>query len=1063
MDCNKEEAVRAKGIAEKRMQNDDFEGARKIALKAQQLFPELENISQLLVVCDVHRSAQNKIYGSERDWYGILQVERMADAATIKKQYRRLALVLHPDKNNFPGAEAAFKLIGEANMVLSDQGKRSLYDNKCRFSMRNVAPKPPPHQVNRNSYFGKQNGVKNNIPNVSNSQFSSLNHHQSTQPGLSNGPPSFWTCCPFCNMKYRYYKDFLNRALRCQNCSKPFIAYDLGTQMIPPSNMGSQGSFSSRSMGSEPVLRTGSTAEVGGLTKSKGKEDGKEGVGMPNPMKAKESGTSKSTVRKRGRKLVVESSESSDTASSNDKDVVIQKNGGNSAGQTSGLNGIHPSRRSARQRHNVSYNESLSNDDDFVSPPKRSRGSGSSHNGEEEQKEAQVSKTDNSAGFAAAADRGKEEIKQKGSAPLEGSLSNRNGEAGKHKVNAEVAGTVDCSAKKTKVTDVSESNLNSSGTPDPEYYECPDPEFSDFDKDKEENCFSVDQFWACYDTIDGMPRFYARVRKVFSPGFKLRITWLEPNPGDQCEIDWLNEGLPAACGKFILGSSEEATARIMFSHQIHCEKGSSRCSYVVYPRKGEIWALFKDWDIRWSSDLMNHKKYDFEIVEVVSDFVENAGIRVVYLDKVKGFVSLFHLTTVKGSVSFLIPSKQLLRFSHRIPSFKMTGLEREGVPVGSFELDPASLPSNLYEFCHHGNVKMETESVDAKVNGSCPKSPDKKMEPMIGSVRMNTPKKSVDFEGKNGLERETLKLRRSPRELCSTGKKHNQVNAGQCTTEERTANHLDGNKDKKHGDLMLSKGSASSCLADEKMHSPMKDAGSSSFMKSPRIPPSVYPACKISEEEFYNFGGDKSEGKFQLGQIWALYSNKDGLPKSYAQVKKIESSPFRLQVAVLEPCAQPKDMKQPVCCGMFKPQSGKGRVFSPSAFSHMLKVESIGKNRFEIYPREGEIWALYTNWNPNLTCSDLENCKYDIVEVLKDNGHSTKVSSLVRLSGFKSVFKAPRRQRSNTGIVDIPRVELARFSHQIPTFQLTGEKDGRLKGCWELDPASVPGNLFCVN
>ena len=54
MECNKEEALRAKELAEKKMQNKDFIGARKFALKAQQLYPELENITQMLIVCDVH-------------------------------------------------------------------------------------------------------------------------------------------------------------------------------------------------------------------------------------------------------------------------------------------------------------------------------------------------------------------------------------------------------------------------------------------------------------------------------------------------------------------------------------------------------------------------------------------------------------------------------------------------------------------------------------------------------------------------------------------------------------------------------------------------------------------------------------------------------------------------------------------------------------------------------------------------------------------------------------------------------------------------------------------------
>ncbi|RVW85996.1 Pumilio-like 5 [Vitis vinifera] len=64
-------------------------------------------------------------YGSrtEMDWYGILQVEQAADDAIIRKRYQKLALLLHPNKNKFVGAEAAFKLIGEENRILSDQGK----------------------------------------------------------------------------------------------------------------------------------------------------------------------------------------------------------------------------------------------------------------------------------------------------------------------------------------------------------------------------------------------------------------------------------------------------------------------------------------------------------------------------------------------------------------------------------------------------------------------------------------------------------------------------------------------------------------------------------------------------------------------------------------------------------------------------------------------------------------------------------------------------------------------------------------------------------------------------
>lgn len=64
-----------------------------------------------------------------KDYYKILGVGRKADAKEIKSAYRRLARKFHPDVNpNDPTAEAKFKEISEAHDVLSDEEKRSLYD-----------------------------------------------------------------------------------------------------------------------------------------------------------------------------------------------------------------------------------------------------------------------------------------------------------------------------------------------------------------------------------------------------------------------------------------------------------------------------------------------------------------------------------------------------------------------------------------------------------------------------------------------------------------------------------------------------------------------------------------------------------------------------------------------------------------------------------------------------------------------------------------------------------------------------------------------------------------------
>lgn len=66
---------------------------------------------------------------SARDYYDILGVARDAEADTIKKAYRKLAMQHHPDKN--PGnkeAEDKFKEAAEAYEVLSDPEKKARYD-----------------------------------------------------------------------------------------------------------------------------------------------------------------------------------------------------------------------------------------------------------------------------------------------------------------------------------------------------------------------------------------------------------------------------------------------------------------------------------------------------------------------------------------------------------------------------------------------------------------------------------------------------------------------------------------------------------------------------------------------------------------------------------------------------------------------------------------------------------------------------------------------------------------------------------------------------------------------
>lgn len=83
------------------------------------------------------------------DYYNILKVNRNAKDDDLKKAYKRLAMIWHPDKNpsyRRSEAEAKFKQISEAYDVLSDPQKRQIYDLYGEEALKSgQVPPPQPH------------------------------------------------------------------------------------------------------------------------------------------------------------------------------------------------------------------------------------------------------------------------------------------------------------------------------------------------------------------------------------------------------------------------------------------------------------------------------------------------------------------------------------------------------------------------------------------------------------------------------------------------------------------------------------------------------------------------------------------------------------------------------------------------------------------------------------------------------------------------------------------------------------------------------------------------------
>ncbi|KAL8140125.1 hypothetical protein V2J09_006146 [Rumex salicifolius] len=687
MECNRDEAIKAKELAEKKLSNKDLVGAKKFTLKAQTLFPDLDGLPQLLATLDVYISAEKKMNG-ELDWYGVLGVDPSSDEDTLRKQYRKLALILHPDKNKSFGADGAFKILSEAWSLMSDKSKRAAYDQRRnnRGSDPKISNMNASASFNGNGFHPSSNSGNSSMRSQKNTkQHSNLNAHLPFQSRTD----TFWTACTRCRMQYEYLKVYLNQRLLCPNCQEPFYA-----KQMPPPQMGGNTSWA-------PYARqqTSNHSRPDSNTFMSGPMQGGQSASLEDAMKSKLNAykrtacdTNGSTFapknerpQKRGRQGELKLNDNGKVFPQMDKAVPGSKFS----------NSIREP--SLSETRNVLMNKATRSISRYLNEGKNLASvSGKSHK--------------------PVAGKGKEVKKSNMDYPLSAALDGIHGTPADSATNS--ASKQAASGNSFPMDQSEDSSHETSALElDNKSFESaaltmtvPDPDFHDFDNDRTEDSFADNQVWAAYDDDDGMPRYYAMVHSVVSrKPFKMRISWLNSKSNAEFgSMNWIGSGFYKTCGDFRIGKYEFNKLINSFSHKVNWAKGA-RGAVQIYPKKGDVWALYRNWSTDWDEQTPDEVIHKYSMVEVVEDYDEEKGLLVVPLVKVAGYKTVFHQSADPEQVT-RIPKEEMFKLSHQVPSCFLTGQESPNAPKGCWELDPAATPLEL--------LGVITEAEEQAVMGS---------------------------------------------------------------------------------------------------------------------------------------------------------------------------------------------------------------------------------------------------------------------------------------------------------------------------------------------------------
>lgn len=696
MSYNKTDALREKGFAEKLMISNDYVSARDKLRKAQQLFPALDNIIPMLTVCDILSASRNIIPGYDTDYYWVLHLMPSATDSDINYQYQKLVSSLKPIKNKFPGTDLALKLLLEAFSVLSDKKRRLTFDMKrgtCWVDFVSSGIETP-LLCNRNPTDPER--VRNLGPNLPANNYSekacfsiSLQESDASSSDVifeGNKSQEVDTRVDVLSSDSELHCS--SKDIEQEKCDQDFYSFEKnrtaecfeeGQIWAVYRNLNEPGAakYAQISASSEFAI---TFAWLIPIPVTEGERRWCD-VGLP--------------VACGSFFLDLE------TSGKVNSPTIFSYKCSWVRGVTEEQFEIYPQKGEVWAVYEDWDLDEWSYHPDTIKDCKfklvEMLEDYSKYTGVEC---ACLVKVD---GFKSVFER-----QTDGANLVTVHVFPRNLYMLSHNVpaykfiggerNGVTRGMFELdqlALQKNMIQIEEDSDSFSFDIPKKEIPSLkPNSEITVLGPNWSANDFTTGQVWAVYSGQDLMPQRYSLINNVILKN-QVCVTFLEPEPILDHEIYWKRESLPIVCGIFRAKETSVNLHISQFSHQVICEKRATTPIYRIYPTKGEVWAVYQNWNNRWKhADYDNHKCC---VVEILSDFSDGERTTVARLGEVKGCLTFFQRRQCEDGFDLVrtVSKNEMLCFSHRIPAFRVPGIGRHGIPESSWHLEPIALPPNL--------------------------------------------------------------------------------------------------------------------------------------------------------------------------------------------------------------------------------------------------------------------------------------------------------------------------------------------------------------------------------